>query len=58
MIVAVYTQSGEHYTFLDVSEFTVAGGMAIEGSSEVDFGKQGFRFTSTEDTSNKALSDK
>ena len=47
MIITVYTKSGEHYSFLDVEEFTVAGGMEIVGTSEVDFGKQGFRFKET-----------
>ena len=57
MIVTVYTKSGEHYAFLDVTEFTVAGGMEIVGTSEVDFGKQGFRFTERNDTSDLAGSD-
>ena len=50
MIVTVYTKDGEHYAFLEVSEFTVAGGMEIVGTSEVDFGKQGFRFKETEES--------
>ena len=45
MIITIYARDGEHYTFPDVEEFTVAGGMEIAGTSEVDFGKQGFRFT-------------
>ena len=57
MIVTVYTQSGDHFSFLDVTEFTVAGPVKIEGSSEVDFGKQGFRFTEN-DGSTEAASDK
>lgn len=45
MILTVYTEDGEKYSFLDCKEFTVAGAMEIAGTSEVDFGKQGFRFT-------------
>lgn len=44
MILTVYTRDGEKYSFLDVTEFTVAGPMQITGTSDVDFGKQGFRF--------------
>ena len=49
MIVTIYTASGEKYSFLEVKEFTVAGPMQITGTSEVDFGKQGFRFEDGEE---------
>lgn len=44
MILTIYTKDDEKYTFLEVREFTVAGPMQITGTSDVDFGKQGFRF--------------
>ncbi len=45
MIITIYTDDGEKYTFLEVKEFAVAGPMQISGTSEVEFGKHGFRFT-------------
>lgn len=45
MIITIYTNDGEKYTFLEVKEFTAVGPMEISGTSEVEFGKQGFRFT-------------
>lgn len=44
MIVTIYAQDGEKYTFFDVKEFTVTGAMSVKGTDEVEFGKQGFRF--------------
>ena len=52
MIITVYTKDDEHYTFMDIKEFTVAGGVQIVGTSEVDFGTQGFRFTATGENNN------
>ena len=51
MIVTIYQQNGEKCAFFDVQEFTVVGAMKIEGTSEVDFGKQGFRFEDNKEAS-------
>lgn len=48
MIVTIYTKEDEKLSFMDVKEFTVAGPMQITGTSDVDFGKQGFRFEDNE----------
>lgn len=44
MIVTIYTED-DKYSVFDVKEFTVTGAMSITGTDEVEFGKQGFRFT-------------